>query len=174
VWNKTISTKEIHMPPVITFTGANATNLYTNPGLAPASWFRVGNTTNITISLSNAGDGGGVTVELWWIGPSIILGAGPMVDLVNTNRLVPPYGSSYQISFNVPAGGVHAVTVSWNPSAADFPPTLGANVPGCLFAQVVIPAMYPIPPGWPANNSACNNWDPSFPLCAQHNIRIAT
>jgi hypothetical protein len=77
-----------------------------------------------------------------------------MVDLVNTNRLVPPYGSSYQISFSVPAGGVHAVTVAWTPNAADFPPSLGGVIPGCLFAQVVIPAMYPIPPGQPTTRQA--------------------
>jgi hypothetical protein len=162
------------MPPVITFTGANPTNLYSNPGLAPASSFRVGITTHITISLSNAGASGGVTVDLWWIGPSMVSGAGPMVDLVNTNRLMPPYGSSYQISFSVPASGVHAVTVAWTPNAADFPPTLGVSIPGCLFAQVGVPAMYPIPPGWPANTSAANNWDPAYPLCAQHNIQIHT
>jgi hypothetical protein len=34
--------------------------------------------------------------------------------------------------------------------------------------------MYPIPPGWPANNSAVNNWNPAYSLCAQHNIKIAT
>jgi hypothetical protein len=168
-----MSTKENPMPPVITFTGAKATNLYSNPGLAPSGPFKVGISTNITISLSNAGSTGGVTVELWWIGPSMISGAGPMVDLVNSNRLAPPYGSSYQISFS-PTNGVHAVTVTWTPNAADFPPTLGASIPGSLFAQVVLPAMYPIPPGYPANNSAVNNWDPAYSLCAQHNIHIAT
>ena len=162
------------MPPVITFTGANPGNLYSNPGLAPAGALKVGLATDITISLTNTGTSGGVTVDLWWIGPSMISGAGPLVDLVNTNRLAPPYGSSYQISFSVPAAGVHAVTVSWTPTAADFPPTLGAFIPGSLFAQVTLPAMYPIPPGYPANNSALNNWNPAYPLCAQHVVRIAT
>ena len=153
----------------------NHSSLYANPGLSfsPLPGFKVGYATSITISLSNTGaTTRNVIIHLWWAGPTMPSSPGPMIDLVSTNRLAPPYGSTHPIFFSVAAGGVGSATVSWTPSAADFPSaTLGASVPGFIFAQAEIQAL---PPTLPGDTSALNNWCPAYALCAQYNIQIAT
>ncbi len=156
------------MPPVISF---NHANLYLNTGLVPASGFRVNHATSITISLGNTGsETGNVNIHLWWVGPCVSPPAGPMIDLVSTSKLAPPYcGVAIKFSVVMTTGG--SVTVSWTPSAADFPRSLGTSVPGCLFAQAEV---LPSPPTYPGDTTALNNWNPAYTLCAQHNIQIAT
>jgi hypothetical protein len=161
------------MPPVICFDHSDLSHLYLNPGLVPLAPFRVGHSTSITISLSNTGDEtGNAIIHLWWIGPTMSPGAGPMLDLVNGGKLAPPFGAAHPILFGVLSGGGGKATVSWTPSAADFPKAVfGASVPGCLFAQAEIQVA---PPTYPGDTSALTNWSPAYSLCAQRNIHIAT
>ena len=149
-------------------------SLYANVGLLPdVSGFRVGQSTNITITLSNSGPTTrNAIIHLFWVGPTMTIGTGPMLDLVNGNKLAPPYGTAHPVLFSVEPGTGGGVTVSWTPSAADFPGVaLGASVPGFLFAQAEIQAL---PPFHPGDTSALNNWNPAHVLCAQHNIQIVT
>jgi hypothetical protein len=150
-------------------------NLYSNTGLVPSSSFKVGHGTSITISLFNSGAARSVSVHLWWIGPTLSTSTGPMVDLVNCNKLVPPYCITQPIVLTVEPSSGHTpggqIVVSWIPSATDFPKTLGSSVPGSLFAQVEILAA---PPTYPGDTSALTNWSPAYTLCAQHNIQIST
>jgi hypothetical protein len=156
------------MPPAISF---NHSQLYLSTGLVPASGFNVGHATSITIFLGNAGNElGNANVLLWWVGPCASPTAGPMIDLVNGHKLAAPFNAA-PIKFTVsPGTGGHA-TVSWTPSAADFPHALGPSVPGCLFAQVTVLGS---PPTYLGDNTALNNWNPAYALCAQRNIQIAT
>jgi hypothetical protein len=157
------------MSAIISF---DHSNLYSNKGLVPSSSFQVGHSTNITISLHNTGSTiGDANVHLWWIGPTLSSTSGPMFDLVNGNRLAPPYGAAYPIIFSVMPTTGSKITVAWTPSALDFPHSLGATVPGCLFAQVEV---LPAPPIDPGDTSALSNWSPAYVLCAQHNIQITT
>jgi|SRR5450631_203049 len=147
-------------------------SLYANVGLLPdVSGFRVGQATNITITLSNDGPTTrNAIIHLFWVGPNVTIGMGPLLDL--GNKLAPPFGALKPVLFNVEPGAGGRVTVSWTPSAADFPGVaLGTSVPGFLFAQAEIQAAPPLQPG---DTSALNNWNPAFVLCAQHNIQIAT
>jgi hypothetical protein len=156
------------MNPMISFSHSN---LYLNTGLVPAAGFSVGHATNITITLKNTGGAGNAIVHLWWIGPSLCGGAGPMIDLVNGSRLAPPYGPLHPLNIAVGDLTGNSANVSWTPSAADFPHALGPSVPGCLFAQVVVKAA---PPVYAGDTSALTIWSPAYALCAQHNIHIAT
>lgn len=158
------------MPTNISF---DHSNLYISIALTPSAQFKVGQPTSITISLRNSGTGARtVNVHLWWIGPAVSSTTGPMMDLVNGNKLVPPYGSGHPIVLTpLPTTG-GTVTVSWIPSAADFPTTLGTSVPGCLFAQAEV---LPSPPTDPVgDNSALTCWSPAHALCAQRTIHVAT
>jgi hypothetical protein len=149
-------------------------SLYANVGLLPdVSGFRVGQATNITITLSNDGPTTrNAIIHLFWVGPNATAGIGPLLDLVNGNKLAPPFGAPDLVRFDVEPGIGGDITVSWTPSAADFPGVaLGSSVPGFLFAQAEIQAAPPFQPG---DTSALNNWNPAFVLCAQHNIQIAT
>ena len=157
------------MPPIISF---NHYNIYRNLNLVPAGPFNVGHPTSISISLSNTGsDTGNAKIHLWWIGPTQGACPGPMMDLVAGSKLVPPCGPTQPILFSVQPNASGHATVSWIPSAADFPRTLGPSVPGCLFAQAEI---MPSAPTYAGDASALNNWDPTYTLCAQHNIYIGT
>jgi len=157
------------MPPSIF---CDHSNLYLNASLVPQAPFSVGHATSITISLLNNGtEAGDANVHLWWIGPTMSLAPGPMSDLVNGNKLAPPFGAAHPIIFTVMPTTGGKVTVSWTPSAADFPKSLGPSVPGCLFAQVEV---LPAPPTFSGDTSALSNWSPAYTLCAQHNIHIAT
>ncbi len=160
------------MPSTISF---DHSNLYSNTGLVPSPGCRVDTATNITISLFNTGSAASVVVHLWWIGPTLSASAGPMVDLVNCNKLAPPYGPAQPVVLTVEPSVGHNpgghITVSWIPSSTDFPRALGLHVPGCLFAQVEV---LPVPPISPGDTSALNNWSPAYALCAQHNIQIST
>ena len=149
-------------------------SLYANAGLLPdVSGFRVGQATNITITLSNSGPmTRNAIIHLFWVGPNMTIGMGPLLDLVNGNKLAPPFGAQNPVLFSVEPGTGGRVTVSWTPSAVDFPGgALGTSAPGFLFAQAEIQALPPFQPG---DTSALNNWNPAFVLCAQHNIQIAT
>jgi hypothetical protein len=157
------------MPPVISF---NHASLYSNTGLAPSSSsLSVGQAMKITITLLNTGDAGNAIVHLWWIGPSASSTTGPMIDLVNGDKLALPYGPTHPINIAVGIGVGGNAVVSWTPNEADFPRTLGTSVPGCLFAQVEVK---PIMPSYPGDTSALTNWSPAYSLCAQHDIKIAT
>jgi hypothetical protein len=149
-------------------------SLYANGGLLPdVSGFKVGQATNITITLSNSGPmTRNAIIHLFWVGPNMTIGMGPLLDLVNGNKLAPPFGAQNPVLFSVEPGTGGRVTVSWTPSAVDFPGgALGTSAPGFLFAQAEIQALPPFQPG---DTSALNNWNPAFVLCAQHNIQIAT
>jgi hypothetical protein len=160
------------MPPILRIDHSSPFLTYTNPALNPTGPFTVGHATSINISVQNAGsETGNANVHLFWIGPMQGASAGPMMDLVNSNKLVPPYGSAHPIMFSVLPGAGGKATVSWIPSAADFPKTLGPSVPGCLFAQIEV---LPNPPTYSGDPSALTNWSPIYQLCAQHNIHIVT
>ena len=157
------------MPPIISFSHYN---LYHNLNLVPAGPFNVSTATSINISLSNTGsETANARIHLWWIGPTQGACPGPMIDLVAGSKLVPPYGPAQPILFGVAPSVGGRATVSWIPSAADFPRTLGPSVPGCLFAQVEV---LPSPPTYPGDPSALTIWNPAYTLCAQHNIYIGT
>jgi hypothetical protein len=160
------------MPPILRLDHSNPYLNYLNPAVNPSGPFTVGSATTITISIQNTGsETGNANVHLYWIGPMQSSSAGPMMDLVGCNQLAPPYGSAHPILFSVlPSVGGNA-TVSWTPSAADFPKTLGPSVPGCLFAQIEV---LPNPPTYPGDSSALTNWSPIYQLCGQHNIHIVT
>lgn len=155
------------MPPNIHFEHSNI--LY-NPCLAPQGPLplKVGQRTLISISLYNSGDPTAtVDVRLWWIGPNA--SSAPRMDLVY--KLDPP--GPTPVLFNVASGspGTGQVTVAWTPSPADLPRSLGSFLSGKLFAQAVV---QPIPPTYPGDKSALNIWTPTYTLCAQHNVTIAT
>jgi hypothetical protein len=160
------------MPPILRFDHSSPYLNYLSPALSPTGAFTVGHPTSINISIQNSGsETGNANVHLFWIGPMQGSSTGPMMDLVNCDKLVPPCGSTHPILFSVLPNVGGKTTVSWIPSAADFPKTLGPSVPGCLFAQIEV---LPNAPTYPGDLSAITNWSPIYQLCAQHNIHIIT
>jgi len=157
------------MPPNIYF---DHSSTYLNTGLTPSGPFEVGHSTDITISLLNDGNEAGIVdVKLSFLSPAAGFTPGTQLDLLPLiDAPVDP------IIFTVAAAtgavpGTGSKTVGWTPRATDFPDSLGTTVHGCLFAQTTV---LPIAPEYPGDTSALDNWDPSYPLCAQHNIDIIT
>src|SRR5450631_2065685 len=108
------------MPPILLVDHSNPYLNYLNPAVNPSGTFTVGQATTITISIQNTGsETGNANVHLFWIGPMQSSSTGPMMDLVNCNKLAPPYGSTHPILFSVlPSVGGNA-PVSRVPSPAD-------------------------------------------------------
>lgn len=154
------------MPPVLHF---NHTNIYHNPALALSGPFKVGQPTSITISVDNSGTEGGVAeVHLWWLGPCASSHAGPTNLL---NKCDPPNNAGHPLVFSSDPGVGGRITVSWTPSASDFPPGMGPSVFGGIFAQVV---SQPVAPNFAGDSSALGCWNPGYRLCALHNTMVAT
>jgi len=154
------------MPPILHF---NHSNIYFNPSLALSGPLRVNQPTSITISLVNDGAEGGVAeVHLWWLGPCASSHAGPTNLL---NKCDAPNNGGSPVIFSVDPGVGGLLTVSWTPSASDFPATMGRFVFGGIFAQVV---SQPVAPDFGGDPSALGCWNPGYKLCALHNTQIAT
>jgi hypothetical protein len=160
------------MPPSIHFDHSSVP--YLNTALLPSGPFKVGQATDIAISLLNDGDvADAAKILLWWSGPNAGSPQGTHMDLVS--QLALPFTGNVTMTVAQKTGsnpGTGQVTVSWTPRAADFPSSMGASIHGCLFAQAEVQPIA-IPP-YPGDFTADNNWDPSYRLCAQHNIDVVT
>jgi hypothetical protein len=159
------------MPPSIHF---DHSSIYFNTGLLPAGSFTVGQPTDIAIALLNDGDvADAANVLLWWSGPNAGAPGGTHMDLLS--QLALPNTGNITMTVAQASGGTPGTgqaVVSWTPRATDFPSSLGASIHGCLFAQAEVQPIV-IPP-YAGDLSADNNWDPSYKLCAQHNIDVVT
>jgi hypothetical protein len=162
------------MPPNIHFD--HSSNVCFNTALQPLGALKAGQPTDVQISLLNDGtDAGDTTVHLYYCGPTAGSPGGVQRPLLAPHDLTIPGGAS-EIAIPVSAvgGGMPGTgtqTVAWTPDSGDFTSGTATSFHGCLFAQAVV---LPGAGGYTGDTTALGNWDPAYPLCAQHNVDVLT